>query len=214
MLLQFNITNSLSFKDEAILDLVATSDTAHKENLINFRNDKVLPTVAIYGANAAGKSNLFKSLTSAIMFVRLSSSMQVDTKIAISPFVMDEEGRREKTRFDFVFVYGGVKYEYGFVADVNKVYEEYLYAYKSARPSLIFERTNTNHYRYTSTLRNTLKQFESRNTDNKLFLATATAWNCKETEGAFRWFAEMIDTYNPESLMGSMAGALELDEKG
>lgn len=214
MLMQFNVTNALSFKNEVILDLVATSDTEHKNNLIEFRKDNILPTVAIYGANAAGKSNLFKALTSAIMFVRMSSSMQIDSKIAITPFVMDEEGRQGKTRFDFVYEYEGVKYEYGFVADVSKVYEEYLYAYKSARPSMIFERFDINQYKYTSTLRNSLKQYEDKNTDNKLFLATATAWNCKETEGAFRWFAEMIDTYSPESLMNSMAEALELDEKG
>lgn len=213
MLLQFNVTNALSFKNEAILDLVANNDSEHKNNLIKYRKTEVLPTVAIYGANAAGKSNLFKALTSAILFVRNSSLMQVGSKIAISPFLMDEESKRSKTRFDFVYVYDEVKYEYGFVADVDRVYEEYLYAYKSSRPSLIFERTNVNKYRYTSVLRNSLRQYESKNTDNKLFLATATAWNCKETEGAFRWFAEMIDTYNAESLRNAMTDALESDEK-
>ena len=214
MLLQFNVTNALSFRDEAIMDLVANSDSEHKDALIQYRNTEVLPAVAIYGANAAGKSNLFKALTSAIMFVRNSSLMQIDSKIAITPFLMDEESRRSKTRFDFVYVYNEVKYEYGFVVDVDRVYEEYLYAYKSSRPSLIFERTDVNKYRYTSVLRNALKQYESKNTDNKLFLATATAWNCKETESAFRWFAEMIDTYNAESLKNTMADALEADEKG
>ena len=53
MLLQFNVTNALSFKGEAILDLVAASDTEHKNNLIKFRKENVLPTIAIYGANAA-----------------------------------------------------------------------------------------------------------------------------------------------------------------
>ena len=81
-----------------------------------------MPTVAIYGANAAGKSNLFKALTSAILFVRNSSLMQVGSKIAITPFLMDEESKRSKTRFDFVYVYDEVKYEYGFVADVDRVY--------------------------------------------------------------------------------------------
>lgn len=214
MLLQFNVTNALSFKGEAILDLVAASDTEHKNNLIKFRKEDVLPTIAIYGANAAGKSNLFKALTSAILFVRLSSSMQIGAKISITPFLMDEEGKLGKTRFDFVYVYDGIKYEYGFTADVNRVYEEYLYAYKSSRPSLIFERTDINKFRYTSSLHNSLKQYEDKNTDNKLFLATATSWNCRETEGAFRWFAEMIDTYNAGSLMNSMVESLEPDEKG
>lgn len=214
MLLQFNVTNAFSFKTEAILDLVATSDSSHSENLLRYRNEEILPTVAMYGANAAGKSNLFKALTSAIMFVRLSQSMQIDSRINITPFLMDDESKNGKTRFDFIYVYEGIKYEYGFVADTYRVYEEYLYVYKSTRPSMIFERTNVNEYKYTSALKKTLKQYEDKNTDNKLFLATATAWNCKDTEGAFRWFAEMIDTYDADSLQGTMLGALEADEDG
>ena len=52
MLLQFNVTNALSFKDEAILDLIADTDSSHEENLIKNKNSKVLPSIAIYGANA------------------------------------------------------------------------------------------------------------------------------------------------------------------
>lgn len=212
MLLQFNVTNAFSFKREAILDLVAGKDSAHHENLISAGKQNVLPTLTIYGANAAGKSNLFRALTAAIMLVRNSAAMQIDSDTGIIPFVMDDEGRRGRTRFDFIFIFEGIKYEYGFVADGKKVYEEYLYEYKSAKPSMIFERENVNEYRYTLSLRKTMKPFESKNTDNKLFLATATAWNCKETEKPFRWFAEMIDTYNGDSVQASMADALDADD--
>ena len=57
MLLQFNMTNAMSFKEEAILDMVAEKDNLHEDNLISFKGDRVLPAVAIYGANASGKSN-------------------------------------------------------------------------------------------------------------------------------------------------------------
>lgn len=213
MLLQFNVTNALSFKEEAILDLVAGKDSSHGENLISVGKQSVVPSITIYGANAAGKSNLFRALTAAIMLVRNSAGMQIDSATGIIPFAMDEEGRMGKTRFDFIFVYENTKYEYGFVADGWKVYEEYLYEYKSAKPSMIFERENVSDYRYTTPLRRVMKTFEKKNTDNKLFLATATAWNCKETEKPFRWFAEMIDTYNGESVQAAMADALDADDK-
>lgn len=214
MLLQFNVTNALSFKKEAILDLTAASDKSHEDNLITYRKERVLPTVAIYGANAAGKSNLFKALTSAIRFVRNSQNMQIDSKISVTPFLMDDEGKNGKTRFDFIYVYDGIKYEYGFVADTDRVYEEYLYAYKSSKPSLIFERTEITKYRYTTTLRKTLRQYESKNTENKLFLSTATIWNCKETESAFRWFSEMIDTYSSDEMRHYIGGIIEADKDG
>ena len=212
MLLQFNASNAMSFRKEAILDLCAGSDTSHFENLLIAGKQKVVPTISIYGANASGKSNLFKAMTSAIMLVRNSAIMQINQPTGIVPFLMDEEGAREKTRFDFVFVFEGTKYEYGFVADSKRVYEEYLYEYKSAKPSLIFERENINHYRYTTTLRKVMKPFEEKNTDNKLFLATATAWNCKQTEKAYRWFAEMIDTYDGASVQENMVETLSTEE--
>lgn len=213
MLLQFNVTNALSFKNEAILDLVAGSDTSHSENLISAGKQNIVPTVSIYGANAAGKSNLFKAMTAAIMFVRNSAVMQINTPTGIIPFIMDEEGRTGRTRFDFIFVYDGVKYEYGFVCDAAKVYEEYLYEYKSAKPSMIFEREDIDKYRFTASLKTTMRPLEEKNTDNKLFLATATAWNCKATEKPFRWFAEMIDTYNGDSVQAAMADALDSDDR-
>ncbi|SFO43335.1 hypothetical protein SAMN05216515_1612 [Eubacterium pyruvativorans] len=37
------------------MDLVANSDSENKDVLLRYRNTEVLPTVAIYGANAAGK---------------------------------------------------------------------------------------------------------------------------------------------------------------
>lgn len=212
MLLQFNVSNAISFKREVILDLVAGTDTSHEDNLLLFNKTRVLPSVAIYGANAAGKSNLFKALTSAIMFVRLSHNMQVDSRIPITPFLLDDEGRKSKTRFDFIYEYKGVKYEYGFVTDTMRVYEEYLYEYKTAKPSMIFERDNVNEYSYTMSLKNTMRKYEEKNTDNKLFLSTATNWNCKETEDAYLWFSEMIDTYDATSLQATMADALDSED--
>ncbi len=55
---------------------------------------------------------------------------------------------------------------------------------------------------------------QKKNTDKKLFLATATAWNCKKTEAAYRWFAESIDTYNSETLEGMMTPILADDPDG
>ena len=213
MLLQFNVTNAFSFKKEMILDMVAGADNSHNDNLITFGDQRILPTVAIYGANAAGKSNVFKALTSAIMFVRTSSNMQINSRIGITPFLMDEDSRTEKTRFDFIFTYKGMKYEYSFTADTRKVYEEYLYVYKTQKPSMVFEREDVNHYTYTEALKPVLEPYEVKTTANKLFLSTATAWNCKETADAFMWFAEMIDTYNSDSVQNSMAEALDSPEK-
>ena len=81
MLLQFNVKNFMSIKNEIVLSLNATSDKKHSDSLLYSNNEKVLPSIAIYGANAAGKSNIFKALTAAILLVRNSNRMQVNMEM-------------------------------------------------------------------------------------------------------------------------------------
>ena len=199
MLLQFNVKNFMSIKEEVVLTAFANAGKEHENNLIVSGRERVLPTLAIYGANAAGKTNLFKALTQAILLVRNSNNLQVNMPTGIEPFLMDPNSRNEKTKMDFMFVHNGKRFEYGFSADNKYIYEEYLYEYKSSRPTMIFERSNINEYKFTVANRE-LEKYKYRNTENKLFMCTATAWNCEATKDAYLWFAEGIDTYNRSSI--------------
>lgn len=202
MLLQFNVSNYMSIKDEVILTAFANASKEHEENLIKKGKDRILPVLALYGANAAGKTNIFKALTSAIMLVRMSNNLQVNTPTGFEPFLFDDAMRKEKTKMDFLFVHNGRKFAYGFTADHQYIYDEYLYEYKSARPTMIFERTEVTNYRFTTAYKH-LSEFQYKNTSNKLFMCTATAWNCEETKDAYLWFAEAIDTYNQLSIQNN-----------
>ena len=63
MLVMFKVKNFMSFRDEAILDLRATSYVQHPSHLLHV-NEKynLLKTVALYGANASGKSNFISAM--------------------------------------------------------------------------------------------------------------------------------------------------------
>lgn len=202
MLLQFNVSNFMSIKDEIVLTAFANASKDHENSIIHSGKDRILPSLALYGANAAGKSNIFKALTSAIMLVRRSNNMQVNMPTGFEPFLFDENKKKEKTKMDFIFVHNGKKFEYGFLADAQYVYEEYLYEYKSSKPTMIFERTDITNYRFTTAYKH-LSEFQYKNTSNKLFMCTATAWNCEETKDAYLWFAEGIDTYNRLSIQSN-----------
>ena len=201
MLLQFNVTNFMSIKDEVTLTAFGNASKEHEENLIRVGKDRVLPTLALYGANAAGKSNIFKALTRAILLIRMSNKLQVNATTGFEPFLF-EDMKNDKTKVDFLFISNGKKYEYGFVVDGHCVYEEYLYEYKSSRPTMIFERENITEFRFTTAYKH-LTEYTEKNTSNKLFLCTATAWNCKETKDAYLWFDESIDTYNRMSIQNN-----------
>ena len=195
MLIQFSVENFKSFKDKATLSLVPSKDASHPGNLtILNKSEQVLNTVAIYGANAAGKSNLFKALTTAIMMVRTSSQLQKNDRLSgIVPFLFDKKMAAKPTSFEFVFITDGIKYIYGFSATQTEVVSEYLYAYYSAKPSTIFEREG-NEFNFTKDKR-ALDQIADKNTPNKLFLSTATVWNYSRTEPAYSWFDKGINTY-------------------
>ena len=51
----------LIFRDDTILDLSATKISEFSDRVIQLGNEKILPTAAIYGANASGKSNVIEA---------------------------------------------------------------------------------------------------------------------------------------------------------
>jgi AAA15 family ATPase/GTPase len=194
MLLQFTVENYKSFRDEAVLSLIPGSGTEHTDNVINKGKEKALKSVIILGANASGKSNVTKAIRNATVMIRESASIQLGSPLSrIIPFKLDDVSSAKPTRFEFVFETEGVRYVYGFSATVERITKEYLYAYYSARPTTIFERTE-DEYIFKND-KKLLESLASKNNPNKLFLATATAWNYERTKAPYLWFANSIDTY-------------------
>lgn len=213
MLLQFNVENFASFRDEVVLNLLANVQKEHPNSLIERNGEKGLSCIAVFGPNAGGKTNLFKALSSSINFIRFSNAKQVnDLSPYIVPFLMDETHSKMPSSFYFVFVKNEMKYEYGFKADQRIVYEEYLYAYKSQKKSLIFERKNTNDYVFPTATKKELEPLVKMTDFNKLFLSSATAWNAKETRDAYLFFANDIDVYDSRLLEQSLYPALDANK--
>lgn len=201
MLLQFTVENFKSIKNPVTLSMVASKGKEHQSSLIGFSKEKVLPSVAIYGANASGKSNVLKALSAALIIIRTSNRRQITDKMGlIVPFKFDKNTVAKPTVFDFIFVFNGRKYQYGFSADIDRIYTEYLYEYKTAKPSMVFTRENTTEYSFTKADEKEFDGYRLRTTENKLFLSTATEWNCEKTKDPFLWFGKEIDTYDGASI--------------
>lgn len=194
MLLQFRVSNYGSIKDEVLFSLIPSADIAHPENILVSGKHRANAITAIYGANASGKSTLFKAMTNAIIYIRTSNMYQVGQRLPVVPFKFCDNPESNPTKMEFTFIAeDGRKYVYGFSATVKAVLEEYLYCYKTAKASLVFERTENN-YDFSRGDKATLAPLTRMNTSNKLFLSTATAWNAEQTIIPFKWFAEKIDT--------------------
>ena len=194
MLLQFSVTNFASIKNEVLFSLVPSKDKEHPENILKNGKFKANSLAAIYGANASGKSNLFKAMTTAILYIRQSNVYQHGQKIPVVPYKFCDNYTSVPTKFEFTFVAeDGLKYVYGFSATVERVIEEYLYVFRSSKPSMLFDRTDEK-YSFPRNEKANLQPLTRMNTPNKLFLATATSWNAQCTTIPFQWFATRIDT--------------------
>ena len=205
MLLKFKVSNFASFKEEVVLDFIPSSDKKHLDFISENGKDKALNCIALYGANASGKSNLIKAITASIMTIRESGARQISDKIfRMTPFIFDNSSIKEPCFFEYTFVAeNNIKYVYGFSATQDRIFEEYLYEYTSAKPSMIFElNSETREYEYPKAESKTLGPIVDRNTNNKLLLSSATNWNYEKTKPAFNWFISYIDTY--DNLSGSL----------
>ena len=79
-----------------------------------------LPVLAIYGANAAGKSNVLHAMmTMKEMVVGNAAKVSKGQKLPWEPF----GGTKVPTSFEMVFIFQGVRYTYGFSFDAKKIYK-------------------------------------------------------------------------------------------
>jgi AAA15 family ATPase/GTPase len=187
MLLRFGVSNNLSIRDYQELSLVATSLKDPMEGLLRMveksevgdKERAAVPVVAIYGANAAGKSTILRALNfyvSTIQNSHTSRTSRVGT--AYQPFLLDDESREQPSRYDADFIIEGMRYHYGFVLDGKIINEEWLYSFppegqRQAR-SILFHRDSTEKspYYFGKSLKGDNKIIAKLTRDNSLFLSS------------------------------------------
>lgn len=145
MLLQFKFKNHKSFYDETVLDLVATQEKRHIETTIDINGNKILPIVAIHGANASGKSSLLESLFFMFEVIKDSNQFDINDDLPTYQFAFSEKTLSQNSEYEFSVCLGDYEYRYGFSINKNGFDEEWLYKKKfslntRATQKIIFER--------------------------------------------------------------------------
>lgn len=144
IVLEIRLSNMFSFRDEVTLDLQAAKIQTKKArelegNLFSVDGEQMLKSVALFGANASGKSNVIKAIRACVNMVRSSHNYNVDTKFAISPFKFEDYANKPSS-FYICFLLNGVEYEYSFSFMHDEIITETLYYYPNGRKSLVFRR--------------------------------------------------------------------------
>ena len=199
MLIQFTIENHRSIKDTAVISFAASKDKSLESYLLHPDDKKVLlPALALYGANAAGKSNVLHALsTMQNMVIGEASKLSKGQKLPWEPF----GGNTNPTTFEIVYIYHGIRYAYGFSFDAKKIHSEYLYYWPNGREALIFSREN-GQYEFRENVQEQIT-LSNRTPENKLYLVSSNDWNLPQTESAYKWFLEKLTFLMEQDPSGS-----------
>lgn len=145
-LLSFSAENVRSFRDELELSMLATAmqDPTVVRRLSWREGGKpigVLPVAGVFGANASGKSNLLRALQDMRICVLNSfRGVSPNSGPPRHPFKLDPEQTARPTSFEVDLVLGGIRHQYGFVIDDERVLEEWATRYPKGRAVSLFER--------------------------------------------------------------------------
>ena len=209
MLVEFSINNFKSIKDSVTFSMMSGKSS---NNVIKV-NDKLnlLSCAAILGANASGKTTIIDAFFMMKRIVLNTDKIFLSTdELPYNPFRLSTETENASTSFDIVFIYNGRQYKYGFEYDKNKIYDEYLFEYKSIKPTCVFDMGKAvplNKDAYPE-----LKEIKSK-PDNYLYL-----WKCDQignvpAKNVLDFFKEMVITYDVSSALNAQLSAYLLNNE-
>lgn len=206
MLLQFSVSNYRCFRKLQTLNLAASSqdktlpDNCIATDLPGLAGKRWIKGLALYGANASGKTTILEALETLADLVKNSARM-TDPKeqiAQIEPFALCPGQAESPTAFAMAFVAEGVRYEYRVAATRERIWHESLRAFPKKVEQLWFSRdwnAESGNYAWTPDRPTGFQrdpQLEGYTLGNMLFLSKAVASNRAELEPVFRWFKERL----------------------
>jgi hypothetical protein len=226
MLIEFSVANFRSFRERQTLSMVAAprlrkGRNTFKAPLSGEKFPDLLKVCAVYGPNAAGKSNLLRALSMIGQIADLSPSTQA-AALPVAPFALDPALAQTPSSFDVHFIQDGLRYQFELAATPSRVVHERLVAFPQGTEALLYERRYGNeveHYAFGPSLEggDDLHQTWRKLTPPALlFLAQAVA-NSSESltqlRGPLTWLTSSVEVMM-RGMRGYAVSAQELAANG
>jgi len=196
MIVDFTVKNYLSIKEEATLSFLASSKNDNEEyKLISVEDGKYMlyPFVAIYGANASGKSNVIKAMMALKSLIIESQRLNFgDTFKQYEPFKLDKANLKLPVEFSIEFITGDVRYIYEVKFVEDRIIEENLFFFPEGRKAVLFKRDQDLNVKYGVHFNGEKKTLETLLLDNKLFLPIVANSKNDLLNDVFDFFREEI----------------------
>lgn len=191
MLIEFSVSNYRSIANKQIVSFVpALKQKEFMSNIINSDKHKVLNSIALYGANASGKSNLLDAIELFDKLLYISARSSSTTKLPYQPFLLREGFETMPTAFEITFIRNDVRYRLGVEYNRTTVLKEWLYRKNIGREVMLYEREYDT-IEVSSGFEGTTKLIDTAieaTRDNSLFISTCDMLNVKEAKNIFEWF--------------------------
>ena len=141
MLVDFTVENYGPFKDKATLSFQATGLSEHEENIIQTDTVKgeLLNSLAIFGANASGKSYILRALNTLVRMMRLPLPASMNM-MDYAPFRLSPHTKDAPIRMGMRFIDNEILYEYEVSYDLRTILSESLYYYPKKQRAEVFSR--------------------------------------------------------------------------
>jgi uncharacterized protein len=201
MLIEFKVANYRSFRDPQTLSMVAN---ASKEHMLKNTVDsgikelrRLVLSAAIYGPNAAGKTNLLRAMQFMQGLVVNSATTPPTTNLPHDPFKLTAATRNGMTDFEIAFIQERTRYEYGFSLGAKRIEHEWLIAYPRGRGRRLFDRSYNEkrekyEWSFSSFFTGSRAVWSEATRDNALFLSTAIQLNNQQLKPVFEWFQKRL----------------------
>ena len=218
MLLEFSVANFLSFSEETRFDLRVNQNwvAQHQEAIdTHLKADfevgavpseeqtKLLRCVALYGANAAGKSNLIKALSFMRNKIQIGFIAHAVPKagLSVKNFLFNDCSQEKDSLFEVMISVDGHCYQYGFCCKNTRITQEWLF--RDGNEKAIFKRDGKQ-YEFSDELTNnfsekTIIDIKSQGCSSVLLLTNFYGLlknkdNCLISK-VFHWFKESLRAY-------------------
>ncbi len=193
MLIEFRVENHRSLRDEQSLTMETgrVGDEADsRPRSVSGHSESLLPVVALYGANASGKTNVLNALVFMREAVLFSFNLwPPDQGVPRNQFAWGSK-REAPSLFEVTVLIDSVRHQYGFVVSDDSILEEWLFAWPNGKKQTWFTREGSV-YSFGDNLKGDNKVVEGITRSNALFLSTAVQFKHPQLQAIFSWFRAM-----------------------
>ncbi len=225
MLVRFSVKNLFSFDQQASLSMVAGKTQAHPDHLVKGlrkSDPKLLKSAVIYGANAAGKTNLAKAMGLARQII--IRGIEPNSLLPFFPFRLRTGAKNEAAEIEFEIALSEAIFSYSFSFRSDAILSERLVRIGPASEKEVFSRIGSGAnpeiklspaFHGETAKDRQYYEFVAKGTrPNQLFLTEAVSRNAK---GLYRevydWFARKLTIIFPDTELGQRESLIRSDER-